>query len=89
MNDNRRQARIAGRPYLLVALSAPLAWLVFASGLGHLAGSFTALIAPGLAHALVTPVFVLQLGEPMMIRWLVLAGATRGSAQRLTPAAAS
>ncbi|MCK9688189.1 DUF4386 domain-containing protein [Scleromatobacter humisilvae] len=54
--------------------------LVIASGLGYLLGSFTALIAPQLADSLATPVFVLELGEPMMILWLALAGATRGQA---------
>lgn len=50
-------------------------WLVIASSLGYVLGSFTSLIAPGLATALGTPVFVLELGEPMMILWLVLVGA--------------
>jgi hypothetical protein len=50
-------------------------WLAIASSLGYVLGSFTSLIAPGLAAALGTPVFVLELGEPMMILWLVLVGA--------------
>ena len=50
-------------------------WLVIASSLGYVLGSFTSLIAPGLAAPLATPVFVLELGEPMMILWLVLVGA--------------
>jgi len=58
-------------------------WLVIASSLGYVLGAFTSLIAPGLASVLATPVFVLQLGEPMMILWLVLVGA------RTRPAAAA
>jgi len=50
-------------------------WLVIASGIGYLVGSFTALIAPQLADALGTPTFILLLGEPMMILWLALVGA--------------
>ena len=50
-------------------------WLVIASGIGYVLGSFTSLIAPGLATAFGTPVFLLELGEPMMILWLVLVGA--------------
>ena len=60
-------------------------WLVIASGLGYLIGSFTALIAPGLVDALATPVFLLELGEPMMILWLVLVGATRGQPHARAP----
>ena len=50
-------------------------WLVIASSVGYVLGSFTSLIAPGLASTFATPVFLLQLGEPMMILWLVLVGA--------------
>ena len=50
-------------------------WLVIASSLGYVLGSFTSLIAPGLASTFATPVFLLELGEPMMILWLVLVGA--------------
>ena len=50
-------------------------WLVIASSIGYVLGSFTALIAPGLAATLGTPVFLLELGEPAMILWLVLVGA--------------
>ena len=50
-------------------------WLVIASSLGYVLGAFTSLIAPGLAAPLGTFVFVLELGEPMMILWLVLVGA--------------
>ena len=50
-------------------------WLVIASSLGYVLGSFTSLIAPGFAAVLGTPVFLLELGEPMMILWLVLVGA--------------
>ena len=52
--------------------------LVIASAVGYLTGSFTSLIAPQFADALATPTFVLLLGEPLMILWLALAGATRG-----------
>ena len=58
--------------------------LVIASSLGYVLGSFTSLIAPGLADALATPVFVLELGEPMMILWLALVGAR--TKPRATPA---
>jgi hypothetical protein len=57
-------------------------WLVIASSVGYVLGSFTSLIAPGLASTFATPVFLLELGEPMMILWLVLVGA------RMKPAAA-
>lgn len=50
-------------------------WLVIASSVGYVLGSFTSLIAPGLASTFATPVFLLELGEPMMILWLVLVGA--------------
>lgn len=50
-------------------------WLVIASSVGYVLGSFTSLIAPGLAPTFATPVFLLELGEPMMILWLVLVGA--------------
>jgi hypothetical protein len=50
-------------------------WLVIASSVGYVLGAFCALIAPGLAPAFATPVFLLELGEPMMILWLVLVGA--------------
>ena len=50
-------------------------WLVIASSAGYVLGAFTALIAPDLAPTLGTPVFLLELGEPMMILWLVLVGA--------------
>ena len=50
-------------------------WAAIASSLGYVLGSFTSLIAPGLASTLATPVFVLELGEPMMILWLALVGA--------------
>jgi len=50
-------------------------WAVIASSLGYVLGSFTSLIAPGLASTFATPVFLLELGEPMMILWLVLVGA--------------
>jgi hypothetical protein len=50
-------------------------WAVLASSLGYVLGSFASLIAPGLASSLATPVFLLELGEPAMILWLVLVGA--------------
>jgi hypothetical protein len=59
--------------------------LVIASGVGYLMGSITALIVPALAPALATPIFVLELGEPMMILWLVLVGAR--TAPRSPPSA--
>jgi hypothetical protein len=60
-------------------------WLVIASSAGYVLGAFTSLIAPGLAAALGTLVFVLELGEPMMILWLVLVGAR--TKPRATPRA--
>ena len=55
--------------------------LVIASAVGYLTGAFTALIAPQWADALGTPTFLLLLGEPAMILWLALMGATRDGAQ--------
>jgi hypothetical protein len=60
--------------------------LVIASAVGYVTGAFTTLIAPQLADALGTPTFLLLLGEPAMILWLALVGATRGGA--LAPEAA-
>jgi hypothetical protein len=50
-------------------------WLVLAAGTGYLAGSIVALVAPALAHAAAVPTFLLELGEPSMILWLLLVGA--------------
>jgi len=50
-------------------------WAVIASSAGYVLGSFTSLLAPGLAGVLGTPVFLLELGEPTMILWLALVGA--------------
>ncbi len=58
-------------------------WLVIASGIGYLIGSFTTLIAPQLEDALGTPTFILLLGEPMMILWLALVGARAAAPERL------
>ena len=95
MSDNRRQAVEVFMVLVLYNLFKPVNWtlaqqmlvlglipipMVFPNVLGYLSGSFTALIAPGLADPLATPVFVLELGEPMMILWLALVGATRGRA---------
>lgn len=62
-------------------------WLVIASSLGYVLGSITSLLAPQLAPVLDTPVFVLQLGEPMMILWLALVGARAPATPRLAMAA--
>ena len=51
-----------------------------AGGIGYVLGATTDLVAPQLQSALATPAFVLQLGEPAMILWLLLGGATRGRA---------
>lgn len=52
-----------------------VAWPVAAAGVGYLLGSVTSLLAPGLSNAVGDVVLVLQLGEPMLILWLVVFGA--------------
>ena len=54
-----------------------LGWLVMAAGLGYLIGSFTSLIAPQFAQSLSNWVFLLEMGEPFMILWLLVFGARR------------
>jgi hypothetical protein len=46
-----------------------------AGGVGHVLGAAADLLLPTLRPALASPAFVLQLGEPVMILWLLLAGA--------------
>ena len=50
-------------------------WLVLAAGTGYVLGAIANVLAPGLADAAVMPTFLLELGEPAMILWLLLAGA--------------
>jgi hypothetical protein len=60
--------------------------LAMAGGAGYLVGASTDLVLPGLQDALALPAFVLQLGEPVMILWLLFVGATRprpGTAERV------
>lgn len=62
-------------------------WSVIAGGTGYLLGAAADLLVPALRSALATPAFLLQLGEPAMILWLLLGGATRGRVQgRITAA---
>jgi hypothetical protein len=63
-------------------------WSVLAAGAGYVLGAATDLVLPELRSVLATPSFVLQLGEPAMILWLLLGGATRGRAPTGAPAAA-
>lgn len=48
---------------------------VIAAGTGYLLGALADLLAPSLQAALATPTLLLELGEPAMILWLLLAGA--------------
>ena len=50
---------------------------VMAAGVGYLLGVVRALLWPGSPSAMGDLVFVLQLGEPVLILWLVLFGARR------------
>lgn len=52
-----------------------IGWLVIGAGCAYIAGSITALIVPALQDALSLPVLVVELGEPVMILWLVIFGA--------------
>jgi len=53
---------------------------VIAAGIGYVLGATTDLLLPALRSTLATPTFLLELGEPAMILWLLLGGATRGRA---------
>jgi len=46
-----------------------------AGGAGYLLDASFALLAPSLSESLGSSVVVLQLGEPVMILWLLVAGA--------------
>ena len=59
-----------------------------AAGIGYVLGASADILAPGLQGTFATPAFVLQLCEPVMILWLLLAGATRGPGLAKAPAAA-
>ena len=61
---------------------------VIAAGIGYVLGATTDLLLPSLQSTLAMPTFVLELGEPAMILWLLLGGATRGRAPAPAPAAA-
>ena len=53
---------------------------VIVAGTGYVLGAMTDLVAPQLQSALAMPAFVMELGEPAMILWLLPGGATRGRA---------
>ena len=55
-------------------------WSAMAAGIGYGLGASTDLLVPALQPALAMPSFVLELGEPAMILWLLIGGATRGRA---------
>ena len=59
-----------------------------AAGVGYVLGAASDLLVPALKPALALPAFVLQLGEPALILWLLLGGATRGRVPAQAPAAA-
>jgi hypothetical protein len=63
-------------------------WSAMAAGIGYVLGATTDLLLPGLQAALATPTLLLELGEPAMILWLLLGGATRGRAPAQATAAA-
>jgi hypothetical protein len=53
-----------------------------AGGMGYVLGAGADLLAPTLQPVLAAPALLLQLGEPAMILWLVLGGATRATHAR-------
>jgi hypothetical protein len=59
-------------------------WAVIAAGTGYLVDAMAALLAPGLRAIVATPALVLEFGEPAMILWLLIGGATP---RRTAPAA--
>jgi len=59
-----------------------------AAGVGYVLGAASDLLVPALKPAFALPAFVLQLGEPALILWLLLGGATRGRVPAQAPAAA-
>jgi hypothetical protein len=65
-----------------------VAWPVAAAGVGYLLGSITSLLTPGTPSAVGSLVLVLQLGEPVLILWLVLFGARTAQPSSLAAAAA-
>jgi len=64
-----------------------LAVPVMAAGAGYLLGSVNSLLAPGLPDAVGNLTFVLALGEPVLILWLVLFGARAATGPSNLPAA--
>jgi len=62
--------------------------LVIAAGSGYLLGAVADLLVPTLRSTAALPALLLELGEPAMILWLVLGGATRGRAPATAPAPA-
>lgn len=65
-----------------------IAWPVAAAGVGYLLGSVMSLLTPGMPSAVGDLVLVLQLGEPVLILWLVLFGARTVAPSPLAAAAA-
>jgi hypothetical protein len=63
-------------------------WSAMAAGIGYVLGATSDLLVPALQSTLAMPAFALELGEPAMILWLLLGGATRGRAPAGAPAAA-
>lgn len=61
-------------------------WSTMAAGIGYLAGASTDLLVPALQPALAMPSFVLELGEPAMILWLLIGGATPARAPAVAAA---
>jgi len=55
-----------------------LGLLLIAAGFAYLIGSFTSLITPQWAQGMATWVFVLEMGEPMIILRLLVSGAMEG-----------
>lgn len=49
--------------------------LVMFAGVGYLIGSFTSLVLPAYLHSVGTLTFLLELGEPPIILWLLIWGA--------------
>lgn len=59
-----------------------------AAGIGYVLGATTDLLVPALQSTLAMPAFILELGEPAMILWLLLGGATGGRPRAGAPATA-
>ena len=57
-----------------------IGWCAIAASAGYALAAGADILAPGLQAVVATPAFLLQVCEPVMILWLLLAGATRGRA---------